>query len=271
MKDPPWILRDVVVALVVGGVVAWGSVRAQQDIDDERMLRESSLAAQQERQSARLENLRFVRDRSSIDDSVVRPFGGLDLAHQNMIGLNLTGASFIESNLQLADLTQIDVSSSSKFGPANFYGADLCGANLTNSIMFFANFTHASLRATTLSGGWFGRAWFDGTDMSYSYGAGADFDHATFVNGVNFRNAVLTDASFWSADLSGADFSDAIVAGADFSHAIISSATKFDGVVYTSSTKWPQGFTPKSDPVSESDLSIGPDFQPDTQSCEESK
>ncbi|SKX69256.1 Uncharacterised protein [Mycobacteroides abscessus subsp. abscessus] len=61
--DPPWWVPEVVVAFIVSVIVlvagAW--------LDDRRSDRDHEIAAAADVRAERLENLRFVRDRSSAD------------------------------------------------------------------------------------------------------------------------------------------------------------------------------------------------------------
>ena len=211
--NPSWWIRDIVVALLIALVVLGG----QKWVDDSRADRDRAIAADQNRQAQRLENLRFVRDRSSLgDQDQPRPFAGLDLAGTNLAGLYLRGADFSAADLEGANLNLTDLAAPApqpkpeppgvdtpdapgSFGlfrpigsPTDFTGANLCGADLT---------------------------------------------------GANLRGANLTRANLSGADLFATDLSETRLVGADLTNTELMQELMV-GVDYDSSTIWPDGFTP---------------------------
>lgn len=146
-KDPPWWIRDGILALLITIIVSATTVWVQKDIDDQRFEREKDAAqllaqqsadsdARQAQQSQRLENQRFVREKSS-QEYVSRPFQRLDLSGLDLAGLSLKGADFRLADLRGAnfsntELSGADLSAAQVDHSTNFFGADLQGAYLGN-------------------------------------------------------------------------------------------------------------------------------------------
>lgn len=131
--EPRWWVRDVLVAGLVGAIVTAGGLLAQLHFDEQAALR-----------TERLENLRFVRERSSGETTVSRPFSGLDLIGMPLGGLKLAGADFSSANLSGADLQGTDLTG------ANFDGATLDGAFLFAASLNDAVLTHVSMKETNI-------------------------------------------------------------------------------------------------------------------------
>ncbi len=199
--DPSWWIRDIVVALLIALLVLVG----QKWVDDSRADRDRAIAADQNRQAQRLENLRFVRDRSSGDQDQPRPFAGLDLAGMNLAGLYLRGADFSAADLEGANLNLTDLAAPdapdplSSLGqlrpigsPTDFTGANLCGADLVGANLGGANLTRANL------------------------------------SGADLRFTLLSETVLYGADLSETQLKQEFLRG----------------VSYDNSTIWPDGFTP---------------------------
>lgn len=172
VRDPRWWFHDVVVALIIGGLLATGTVVGQKLVDDRRAEREMQSALSANQHDLRLENLRFVRERSQDVPDDGRRFAEFDLAGQNLVGLRLTGSDFARADLNDANLSQSDLSRS------NFARADLRNANLTGAIL---------------------RAAYFGPER---------IAHAPDQRGADLTGADLTDADLTGADLSHADLSD---------------------------------------------------------------
>jgi len=88
-------MRYVFTALMIGGIVASG----QTMVADARAAREGAANAAQFTHGIQLENLRFVRDGSSPDPARSRPFSTLNLANQDLVGLQLANADFAYTDL----------------------------------------------------------------------------------------------------------------------------------------------------------------------------
>ncbi|WP_178997029.1 pentapeptide repeat-containing protein [Paenarthrobacter nitroguajacolicus] len=180
--------------MVSGSIVAVLSVFVQVHFDDVRSDKE-----------ARQENLRFVRDRSGLEQTL-RPFATLDLAGQSLAGLHLEEANFRDADLSEVSAEQ-GVFSSSQFkdanlSKANFFGAHMAGSELTKADLSKGRFYQTDLKNARL-----GFANVDGAD-------------------------------FVTANLSGADFR---VENIDKAKLVGEANTT---VCYDSTTKWPDGFQP---------------------------
>lgn len=208
LQDPEWWLRDIFTALLVGLIVATGTILGQNSIDDRRatredvahaaeVLRENEINAAERRHLEQLEDLRFVREGSSNDPARPRKFSTLDLAGQDLVGLHLVGADFAYTD---------------------FSGARLIATNFSNSDFTRAHLNNANLSRANLSGAYFGVN--------------------RFIDEPNQPGADLTGANLVGADLTGADLSHADLDGAQLATANLTD------VLYNAATKWPNGFAP---------------------------
>lgn len=187
VADPHWWLRDVVTALIIGGLVAASTVVGQKLIDDRRSDRELAIAADANRHREQLEDLRFVRDRSWNTPDDARRFAEFDLAGQNLVALHLTGSDFAR--------------------------ADLTDANLAESDLSRSIFARAKLRNTDLAQAKLRQAYF-GVDriIEVSDHLGAD------LTGANLADADLTDADLSHAILTGANLTRANLTNVFYDH-----------------------------------------------------
>jgi len=126
----------------------------------------------------RVENLRFVRDRSSEDENQPRPFRSLDLAEQSLAGLRLSGAELVGANLRESDMRFIQLSR------AILVNADLEKAALSQSTLYEARFEGAKLQEAKVNN--------------------------AFAKGANFKASDLRAVDFSGTSLQGADFTDAV-------------------------------------------------------------
>jgi uncharacterized protein YjbI with pentapeptide repeats len=104
-------------------------------------------------EAERLENLRFVRERSNKESSE-RPYTNMDLVGQNLAKLNMANADLENANLSEAFMPGADLSGAN-LRTANLFGALLGGANLDEADFLGAdlrgtNLENASLRGTSL-------------------------------------------------------------------------------------------------------------------------
>lgn len=257
--------RDVVVPLLIafitGGIVAWGTIVAQQEIDDTRADR-----------LLRAANLTFIRDKSSPDPDLPRPFNGIDLAEQNLRGLELANAHFDEAKLNGA-----------KFGAADLRGAQFNGADLSGAVLDFADLTKANLSGTDLRGAKLVSAQLpeanlvtanlrnadlrnanlSGVSLRGGYLAGADLEGADFsgavldfvdLNDAKLAGANLQDAKLPGADLRGADLSGANLEGVDLglanpSQVYPNGGSLSGGACWSETTEWGEFEPPPSDPA----------------------
>ena len=202
-KRPGWT-RELIVGLVSGAVVAAGSMLGQAALDDQRS-----------QQEERLENLRYVRERSS-EVKTSRPFRGMDLEGQNLAGLELNGADLAEAKMKGADLTHTELSE------ASFIGADLSGATFSSAELSDSFLSYANLQGAKLTK--------------------ADIRSAD-LEGIDLRNA----------DLSGSTLSESLLANARLDGAALKDA-RLDAVLwmndpsktvcYDSRTTWPSDYLP---------------------------
>ncbi len=178
--DPHWWFRDVVMALIIGGLLVAGTVTGQKLVDDRRSEREVKAALAANRHDVQLENLRFVRERAFGQPEGSRRFAAFDLAGQNMFGLPLAGSDFAV--------------------------ADLAGANLAESDLSLANFAAADLRGTDLARANLRGAYFGpGRIPDAASSRGAD------LTGADLTDADLTDADLGHANLDRAELNRAVL------------------------------------------------------------
>ena len=206
-------LADALIGLFVGtvaGIVSGLIVAAQQSsVDDARADRESKAAAESTAQGIRLENLRFVRDRSG-PVLTERPFEDLDLDMLTLSGLTLQGADFRYASLK----------------GTYFADSDLRGAEFALAIFDDTNFKAADLSGATLD----------------RIGGGLN-PRIGPLEGAKLVNTSLVSARFKGFDLAGADLTGAILDYADLSDANLDKVT-LSGICYDENTTWPKGFTP---------------------------
>jgi len=118
-----------------------------------------------------------------------------DLSKANLVGMNLTGANFIDVNLaetilSAAILHGVNLTKADLSG-ANLSWADLLGTNLRKANLQRANLDMANLTGTNLTGANLQKAKLSGTDFT-----GANLNEA------NFNNARVTRCNFGDNDLS---------------------------------------------------------------------
>lgn len=199
-KDRPvWWVGDIVIAALVAILVLVG-----QNYLTNATARDDQ-AISQEPRIQRLEDLRFVRDRSS-EAYQPRPFRQFDLAGQNLANLQLKGANLVAADLTEANLAGTDLSSQGPIkaapgvpavpGQASFLqGVNLChavltGAKLSYTYLANANLTGVDLSTTTLTG-----AVLNGADLS---GATMPSDPAS--RGSLLKNISYDENTVWPKD-----------------------------------------------------------------------
>lgn len=173
LADPHWWIKDVLAAVIIGALLATGTVLGAKLVDDRRAEREVWAGLAANRHDTQLENLRFVRSNSWNAPAGQRRFAEFDLAGQNLVGLPLSGADFARADLTSANLSESDLSG------ANLARADLHGANLTRS------------------------------QLRGAYLGPERIPDAPDTRGANLTDADLTDANLTDADLRHADLSGA--------------------------------------------------------------
>lgn len=151
-----WLWREVIIGgLVVGLLVSLGSFAVQwhfQQQDSERAAREEERRIVQ---SERLENLRFVRERSIIGtQGEPLPFAGLDLHGQPLQGLYMDKAFFAGADLSSSFLNAAHLRGA-YLGNTDLRKAWMSGTDVRDAIFFYAdlrgvNFTEAKLAGAKL-------------------------------------------------------------------------------------------------------------------------
>jgi hypothetical protein len=174
-REPSWWVKDVVVALLIGAVLVAG----QWLLDNRRADVDRQLEDQRNAAAERLENLRFIRDRSS-SSRASRPFGSLDLRGLQLGELHLVGATFTEADLTGSSLSLTDVRRA-EFHKARLGGADLRGTDLSNATLSSASMRRATLRGAILSDAYVADADLRGADLSYTNLSGANLTGADLV------------------------------------------------------------------------------------------
>lgn len=185
VRDPRWWFRDVVMALIIGGFLAAGSVIGQKIVDDQRSERDMRSTMAANRHNLQVENLRFVRDRSLETREETRRFAQLDLAGQNLVGLPLAGSDFAVANLSDANLAESDLSRAN-LARTNLHDAILARADLRNAYFGPERLPDTGDRTgADLTG-----ADLDGADLT-----GADLSHAN-LEGAHLDGAILTNVYY---------------------------------------------------------------------------
>ena len=140
-EEPPWWVRDVLVAGIIGSLLLLGQYR----IDLQREDRES-----------RQENLRFIRERAAEASPRIGPNGTalksvLPYRDMDLRGLNLSGLDMRNADFTNSDLT----------------GAVLRGADLSGATFRYTILDGAVLDDAILKGAEFSRVYVRGTDMKF--------------------------------------------------------------------------------------------------------
>ena len=89
-SEPPWWVRDVLIAGVLALIVLWAQLMSDANFAD----REAEREAQRAEQAEQLENLRFIRQNSGSSTETLRPFRGMEMPGIDLDYLDLTGADF---------------------------------------------------------------------------------------------------------------------------------------------------------------------------------
>jgi membrane protein implicated in regulation of membrane protease activity len=213
IADPSWWFRDIVVAALVAGAVLYG----QKVIDDIRSTRDREISRVQTSQSERLENLRFVLDRSS-PGYRVRPFAGFDLQGMNLSGLRLSGADLLRADLSGTDLTTTSLTTADAESVLSALNVapGTASVSAVHTVLAGANLCKANLTGASLVG----------ADLSLANLSGADLSFAILAR----------------VDLSGADLTGARLNDVKFD--LIGVTPHPGGIYYDNSTKWPEAFQP---------------------------
>ena len=170
------------------------------------------------------------------------------LGEVDLRGTDLSGSDLTEADLRYANLTKVILKGSTLLKTiligANLDGGDLRGANLS-----YVQFEQGSLANAKLDRTNLGEASLVQTDCTGASLEQASLSGANLFNAIlsraNFSYANLTNANLSSARLTGTNLSRANLSGADLSCALLDN-TVFGAALYSSSTRWPEGFDPVS-------------------------
>ncbi len=162
-------------------------------------------------------------------DPTVRLANPIDLSGTCLHNVAYSGATLAGANFRNTDLENLE-SLSSK--PMDLRETDLTNANLSGAHLGDADLTGAFLLGADLTG----------ADLTGANLTGAKLFSAN-LTGADLTGAFLTGAKLFGANLTGAFLTGADLTGADLNVADLTNAT-LQGIIYDSSTKWPNGFTP---------------------------
>ena len=225
-REPAWWVRDLIVGLGVGALLAGMAWYLQSSSDRAAEDRDVTRAKTQADHAEALENLRFVRDHSG--PGTTRPFRGMDLSGLRLDYLDLSGADFSGADLTGATFVGTDLTN------AKFDGkTDLTSTDFTCSVLL-----HATFDKTDASG-----ATFDKTNLTMvniSTGEGdvhakkpvtirdSSLVAAQLQTRATILGGFLPYAHLWFSDLTGSRF------GAEDAY----------GVDAESTVTWQAGFDP---------------------------
>jgi len=218
-QSPRWWARE----LFLGSVLTVALFGSQYLLDERRSYREVETEQRLATAVSRQENLRFVRERSSVQ-AVSRPFFGIDVEGQDMSSLQLAGADFRQATLMDARFIEADVHNG-RFGSSNAYLAWFIKANLEG-----ASFTCVGTQGC-VTFVQYGR--FEGANLNRADFREADLEGSWFNSLTTLKDADFTLANLSYTLLSGADFSTTTLTGVNL-----------QGVCYNAETQWPSGFSP---------------------------
>jgi hypothetical protein len=208
-KDQPvWWVRDVFIAVVVALLVLVGQnylTKAGSGSPVSSQGQQNS-AIQDQSPASRVDNVRFVRDRSSVGYQP-RPFRQFDLQGVDLAGLQLKGANLVQADLTGANLAGTDLSVEPPTPatpekpafvgqPAFLQGVNLChtvltGANFTTAYLVNANLTGVDLTTTRLNG-----AVLNGADLSEAKLPSDDAGKDKFLKGVHYDQNTVWPKDF---------------------------------------------------------------------------
>lgn len=159
------------------------------------------------------ENVRFLRQ-SMMDDAYDKPFGRLNFASASLVGLDLGCERDNPDLRRLKRYEMIPLATALAMGCADFRGANLSGAVLTD-----ANLDGAIFSGANLSSAVFVRAQLsDRVNMSDAVLTDARLAESDLEQ-IFLERADLTSADLVRADLNGANLRDADLSRADLTEA----------------------------------------------------
>ena len=164
---------------------------------------------------------------NNLSDDTLIAFEGIEGCDYSMNGYciepgaNLSGANLSETDLSGANLSETDLSganlSGANLSETDLSGANLSGTNLSNANLFNANLFNANLSNANLS-----NANLQDADLIFINAANVD------LSNTDLSNARLDIADLSVANLSGANLSGADLIRADLNGANLSNANLFD-------------------------------------------
>jgi len=171
-----------------------------------------------------------------------------DLSGKDFNSQNLPNKNFYNSNLREVN-----------FDHANLNGSNFQKANMEKANLYFATLNKANLKGTNLQDAILAFTTCKETNFSNANLQHADFSSANlsntkFINAnlsyANLSDTISETANYTGANLSNANLQYARFYGANFSGANLQnvdlSTVRFNRVEYDDSTKFPEGFDPKS-------------------------
>jgi uncharacterized protein YjbI with pentapeptide repeats len=124
-----------------------------------------------------------------------------DLTGSSFVSSNLSHAKFVDANLSAADLTEANLTGAF-LGNSTLTNANLTAANLTRASLESSTLTNANLTAANLTGADLTRSTLANTDLTAADLSGANLASATLTN-ANLGGAVVTGTGFWDTTSQG--------------------------------------------------------------------
>lgn len=185
------VVAMAMVSAVLVSASILGAVAIHDDSPTDQQQQQDLLVSNS--QSSRVENLRLVRTLSSPNAHVRRPLRGIDLANQNLSGLQLPSANLVDAQLMGAFLVGVYLTD------ADLTHATLAGANASGVNLYNASMYGTKLAGVDFSGAYMRHANLAYSDLSGAILIGADLFEAD-LTGVNLDNVCWDDSTRWPTD-----------------------------------------------------------------------
>lgn len=230
--SPAWWVESILISFLISAVVSTVVVWAQADIDDTRSHREQFQSDQQSALSRRIDNARFVRERSSriYQDRIFHEF---DLNGMNLNGLILDGADFTGSDLTNSKMNFVSLSVVQQSALLQYAGTDDQGGQ--DPMQSGKAQKSDGDDAPMLDNGFDIKAPVYNSSLSGAKLCGAQLGAA------DLREANLSYSNFADVDLTTTEMDGAFLYHADLSRAKLNPRL-LKKVGYDSTTKWPSDF-----------------------------
>jgi uncharacterized protein YjbI with pentapeptide repeats len=187
-----------------------------------------------QREAARLESFRKLRDQLGVRDFRGRNLSGLSLPSSGWENMDLREADLRNVKLRNANMRGVDlvrvIFIGADLSGSDFRGAQLNGADISNGNCRGAIFTEVWLRA-----GKYRHTDFSGARLEYS----------------NLEIADFTDAMLADVDVAYALAGGAIFDGADLSSIRNLPLANVESAHFTASTRFPRGFDPRANKMAQ--------------------